>query len=137
MTDRRVLGGLFGAGVLPSRIQKVVRRDARRIQESKPGGGGAARRAGLKESLIGLPETFHERSPPALGILLVPHRTPLFLPQSERHLLGFAIILAFCTLVGMPGVGDGIDLFDRVCRRMLAKSTANDDVIVAGLCWCQ
>jgi len=105
---------------------------------------GVSRRVGLlrgallqKESLIGLPETLHERSPPALGILLVPHRTPLFLPQSERHLLSFAIILAFCTLVGMPGVGDGIDLFDRVCRRMLAKSTANDDVIVAGLCWCQ
>jgi hypothetical protein len=59
----------------------------------------------------------------------------LVLRQPERYLLGFAIILVFSTLVGMPRVGDGIDLFDRVRRRMLAKSAANDDVIVAGLCW--
>jgi hypothetical protein len=61
----------------------------------------------------------------------------VFLRQPERHLFGFVIILVFCTLVGMPRLGDGIDLFDRVRRRMLAESAANDDVIVAGLGWCQ
>jgi hypothetical protein len=88
-----------------------------------------------RESLIGVPETLHERSPPALRTLLVPHRTPLFLRQPERHLFGFAIILVFYTLVGMPRVRDGVDLFDRARRGMLAKSAANNDVIVSRLCW--
>jgi hypothetical protein len=37
----------------------------------------------------------------------------------------------------MARVGDGVDLFHGVRRRMLAESTVNDDVIVPGLCWCQ
>jgi len=58
------------------------------------------------------------------------------LRQPERRLLGIAISVAFCTLVGMPRVGNGVDLFDGVRRRMLAKSAPNDDVVVSGLCWC-
>jgi hypothetical protein len=61
----------------------------------------------------------------------------LSLRQPERHLLGFAVILVFLTPVGMARVGDGVDLFDCVRRRMLTKSTVNDDVIVPGLCGCQ
>ena len=85
--------------------------------------------------LLGIPETLDERSLPALRTFFVPHRPGLSFRQPERDFLGFAIVLVFRALVGMPRVGDGVDLFDRVRRRMLPESTANNDVIVSGLCW--
>jgi len=64
-------------------------------------------------------------------ILLVPHRDGLFFGERERKLLGLAVTLAFCAVVGMVWVCDGVNLLDRAGRRMLAKSALNDDVIVS------
>ena len=68
-----------------------------------------------------------------MRILLVPHREAFFFGERERYLLGLAVILAFCALVGMVWVCDGIDLLNRAGRGILAKSALNDDVIVSVL----
>lgn len=76
-------------------------------------------------------ETLDERSPRAIRILLVPHGDPLFDSELERHLLGLLVTPAFCALVGMFRISDGVDLLDGVRRDTLAKSTLNDDVIMS------
>ena len=53
------------------------------------------------------------------------------LGRARFDLLGLAVTLAFCALVGMVWVCDGVNLLDRAGRRILAKSALNDDVIVS------
>ena len=53
----------------------------------------------------------------------------LFFGKRERLPLGLAVTLAFCALVGMVCVCDGVDLLERAGRSILAKSALNHDVI--------
>ena len=81
--------------------------------------------------LVWVPETPNERSPPALRILLVPHREPSLVSELERYPLCLVVPLVFCALVAMARIRDGVDLFDRMGRSILAESALNDDVIVS------
>src|SRR5207249_847389 len=82
---------------------------------------------------VQVPKTFDERSPPVLRILLVPHRETLLFGECVRDPLCLVVTRAFCALVAVARIRDGVELFDRVGRGVLAESALDDDVIVSFL----
>jgi hypothetical protein len=84
-----------------------------------------------EEALVRVPKTFDERSPPALRILLVPHREAFLFGEVEPYPFRLVVTPVFRALVAMVRICDGVDLFDGVGRGILTESALNDDVIVS------